>query len=130
MDNCKDAVRSSIIPLLLGDSLSTHRLSAKIYLKTGIVSYVCDENKTLADHISPFSKFFPLFSKNDDEILRGTLDYIASNKEYLPIIIPCSERYTDFVNANLAFLEPRFIISTPEAFFQNNVIRYLVCAKG
>ena len=115
--NSKDMLRSSVIPVLLGDNLSAHLMAAKIYLRCGIISYVCDAKITVADYIDPFSRFFSLVSETDADIICETLDYLASNKEYLPIIIPCNERYKDLINKRKSFLEPRFIISDKESFF-------------
>jgi hypothetical protein len=115
--NSKDMLRSCIIPVLLGDTISTHILSAKIYLRTGITSYICDSKISLLDYIDPLSKFFSLVSKNDCDIICEALEYLASNKEYLPIIIPCNERYKAFVDDYKSFLEPRFILSDKESFW-------------
>lgn len=115
--NSKDMLRSCVIPVLLGDTPRVHLLAAKIYLRTGITSYICGSKKSFLDYIDPFSKFFSLVSDNDGDIICEALGYLASNKEYLPIIIPCNKPYKAFVDKHQTFLEPRFIISDKESFF-------------
>ncbi len=122
-------IRSSIIPVLLGNSFSTHILAAKIYLRTGIISYICDEDKLLWDYIDPISRFFPVFCKSFDGVMCEALDYLASNKEYLPIIIPCNDRYQAFVASNIDFLEARFIVATADTFFKQKSIRALTSGR-
>ena len=67
--NSKDMLRSSVIPVLLGDNLSAHLMAAKIYLRCGMISYVCDAKMTVADYIDPFSRFFSLVSETDADII-------------------------------------------------------------
>ena len=128
--DCKEAVRTSIIPILLGNSSATHRLSAKIYLRTGIKPYICDEKKIFADYIDPTSRFFPIFSKSNDALLCEILDYISSNSDYLPMIVPCDDRYSRFISENRAFLEQRAIITSESDFFEHKTIRYITSVKG
>ena len=45
------------------------------------------------------------------------LDYLARDREYLPVIIPCGEYFENFVEKNREFLEARFIIADRESFF-------------
>ncbi len=115
--NSKDMLRSCVIPVLLGDTFAAHLLAAKIYWRIGITSYICDAKASLLDYLDPLSNFFSLVSKDDGDIVCEALGYLASNKEYLPIIIPCNGHYEAFVDEHRKFLEPRFIISDKESFF-------------
>ena len=115
--NSKDMLRSCVIPVLLGDTFSAHILAAKIYFRTGIISYVCDSKISFLDYLDPLSKFFSLVSEDEEDIICQCLEYLASNKEYLPIVIPCNERYSAFADKYREFLEPRFILSDKESFF-------------
>ncbi|MBQ7384858.1 MAG: hypothetical protein IJV72_08735 [Clostridia bacterium] len=114
----KDMLRQTVIPVLLGDCARAHLFSLKIYFRCGIVSYMCDDKRRAADFINPTTKFFPLYSKKDTRVICDILDYLASVKDYLPIIIPCNEYYREFVRENREFLESRFILSDTESFFK------------
>lgn len=115
--NSKDMLRSCVIPVLLGDTPSSHLLASKIFLRTGIISYICDSKISFLDYLDPMSKFFLLASESDGDMICTSLAYLSSNKEYLPIIIPCNEYYRSFVDKHKNFLEPRFIISDKVSFF-------------
>ena len=114
----KEMLRKSVIPVLLGDCAAAHALSFRIYFRCGVVSYVCDENRRISDYLNPFSRFFSLICQSDDDVICDALDYLSSKKDYLPVIIPCSDRFRTFVNSHRDFLESRFIIATPETIFK------------
>lgn len=113
----KDMLRATVIPVLLGDCHTAHRFAASIYFRCGIVSYVCDDKKRLLDLLDPCSRFFRLHSRKEPRVILDSLDYLASVKDYVPIIIPCNSFYEELVRENRDFLEPRFIISDRESFF-------------
>ncbi len=116
--NSKDMLRATVIPVLLGDCPAAHIFAAKVYLRCGIVSYVCDEKKKAADIIDPFSKFFCLHSRREPRVILDSLEYLSSVKDYLPIIIPCDKFYKEFTENNKDFLGTRFILSDKEFFFK------------
>ena len=114
----KNMLRQTVIPVLLGDCARSHLFALRIYLRCGIVSYICDDRRRAADLINPTTKFFSLGSKKDARVICDILDYLASSKDYLPIIIPCNEYYRAFISENREFLEARFILSDTESFFE------------
>ena len=126
--NRNDMLRESIIPVLLGDCPAAHLMAARIYLRFGIVSYVCGEKPRFADRIDPFSKFFALGSAAEPRVVLDSLDYLASNKDYLPILSPTDEFFCEFVKQNKDFLETGFILSDKKSFFTKKPI--LILKKG
>ena len=89
----KDMLRASVIPVLLGDSAAAHLMAAKIYLRSGIISYICDSRRSFWNYVDPFSRFFSLISSAEEGIVCEALGYLASAKDYLPIIVPCDEYF-------------------------------------
>lgn len=118
----KDMLRASVIPVLLGDCPAAHLMAFRIYLKCGIVSYICDERRTVADYLDPFSRFFDLVSLGEQNIALSALDHLSSNRDYLPIIIPCNDYFHNFAAENKEFLEERFILSDRASFFTQKPI--------
>ncbi len=110
-------LRATVIPVLLGDCPSAHFLAMRIYLKCGIVSYICDKKRKITDLVNPFSRFFCIHSRKETRVILDSLDYLSASKDYLPIIIPCNEFFNAFTKENEAFLEARFIISDKKSFF-------------
>lgn len=113
----RNMLRESLIPVLLGDNARAHRLALRIYLRCGVVSYVCDTKKSLFNAIDPFSRYFPLFSREMDGVALKSLSYVASNADYLPLLIVCDDSLSELVKNNREYLEPRFIISDRASLF-------------
>ena len=113
----KDMLRASVIPVLLGDCSAAHLMAFRIYHRCGIISYICDEKRSLVNYLNPFSRFFHLVSLTEQRTALDTLEYLSSNRDYLPIILPCNEFFQSFVEQNRDFLETRFIISDKASFF-------------
>ena len=109
--DAKNMLRDSVIPMLLGDSFAAHWLAFKVYFSCGVVSYVCDSKKSLLSLINPAVRFFPLFVSDSCDSAVFSLSYAADNTDYLPILVPCSDRFSAFVDSYRDHLEARFIVS-------------------
>ncbi len=103
------------VPFLLGSNMHSHALSVKIFQKYGIVSYILAPKRELLDVADPSSKFFPLVASQSTELLSEQLIALARKLPYtLPILVPCSEEYTQAVNAERKRLEPDFVLCSPD----------------
>ena len=111
----KDILRTTLVPILLGDTPSAHLLAARIYLRSGISSYVCGEKRRFADLIDPFSSFYQISS--DAGVALLVLGKLFPNSDYIPILVPCNGYYERFVKENREFLESRYIISDRRELF-------------
>lgn len=113
-DDQKWMLKGALLPVLLGDSLRTHLLSLGIYARCGVQSLVCDEKKSALSVIDPTSKFFDLISVSEGAAVMAALEHIAANTDYLPVLIPMSERFLHIVEENRETLEALFIITSKE----------------
>ena len=113
-DDQKWMLKDALLPILLGDSLSAHLLSLKIYARCGVQSYVCDDKRGVLSFIDPTSKFFDLISAKEGSAVMAALSQIAANSDYLPVIIPTSERFERLVEEYRETLESLFIITSKE----------------
>lgn len=111
----KDILRTTLVPVLLGDNFGAHLLAARIYLRSGISSYVCDDKRRFADLIDPFSSFYSISS--EPGVALAVLGELFPNNDYIPILIPCNRYYERFVRENKEFLESRYIISDSRGLF-------------
>lgn len=125
-EQAKNMLRESLIPVILGDTLRSHLLALRIYLRCGVVSYICDAKKSPLSFIDPFSRYFPLFSNDMGDVALRSLSYVASNTDYLPLLIVCDGRQRDFVLHNREFLEARFIISDSSVLFSDSPLSELI----
>ena len=113
-DDQKWMLKCALLPVLLGDSLSAHALSFKIYARCGVESYVCDAKRSVWSFLDPTSKFFDLISVSEGAALMSALLQIAENTDYLPVLVPMGERFSRFLEEQRDILEPRFIITTKD----------------
>lgn len=113
-DDQKWMLKGALLPVLLGDSVSAHMLSLKIYARCGVQSLICDEKKSALSVIDPTSKFFDLISVKEGAAMMSALSQIAANTDYLPVLIPTSECFDRFVKEHKDTLEPLFIITSKE----------------
>ena len=118
-DDQKWMLKGALLPVLLGDSLSAHALSIRIYARCGVESLVCDERRSVIGVLDPTCKFFDLISVTEGAALMASLSQIASNTDYLPILIPMNERFSRFVTEYREALESLFIITTREDAFNS-----------
>ena len=111
----KYAVRSAVMPLLLGFGKTSVKTSLRLTAKYGMIPMVLDQKRALGSFFTLFSSFRRLPDTDSDEILMMSLERLAD--EYCDmtcVIIPCEERYKKFVSRNRARLESRFLLRTPD----------------
>ena len=107
----KYAVRSAVMPLLLGFGKTAAKTSWKLISKYGLVPTVLDKKFSLGS----FLIFRKLPDSASDEILLMSLEKIADeHPEMTCVIIPCTPIYAKFISRNKALLESRFILRNPE----------------
>lgn len=107
-------LRAHLMPILLGDSPQARRMSWRILWQCGIVSYLCDRKKSLTASLTPTCRFFPIPGTDAQDMTVLALSYLASNPEFLPILIPCTEAYEAYLTQYATLLEGRFLIRTPQ----------------
>ena len=104
----REEARLYFVPFLLGDTMTAHKLSFKIFKRYGIVSLILDTKKTVADLWDFSSRFKAISQSKSQEI---AVMHLAAQTQYtLPLLIPCSDKYTDLVKKHSSELESEFII--------------------
>ena len=107
----KYAVRSALMPLLLGFGKTSIKTSWRLVTKYGLLSTILDKKFPLGS----FFVFRKLPDSKSDEILLMSLERIADEHgDMTCVIVPCEPKYVKFVSRNKSRLENRFIIRTPE----------------
>lgn len=109
------------LPFLLGSNRRSHKLSAKILRKYGIVSLILDEDRSVYDFFALSSNFVLLCQTQENPILAHELSAIAQRYDYtLPILIPCSQKYAELVEKLSDKLEPEFVICEFDKVFSDS----------
>ena len=113
-------------PFLLGNNKDSRRLSRKIFKKYGITSYVLDEKRSIAN-LSLFShRFIKLLPTNEPSILAlQLLELLAQTENVLPILVPCSKEYENFIERCKTVLETDFVLSTPNEVFTSSPLKII-----
>lgn len=119
----KDEARYYFVPLLLGNTQDSRRLARRIFKKYKIKSFILDEKKSFSDCFS-LSHFFVSLYDTEAELTSIQLFNIANElSSYAPILIPCSEKYKEFVATHREALELDFIISSEKLLFTESPLK-------
>ena len=111
----KYAVRSAVMPILIGFGKTSVKTSWKLIVKFGILPTVLDKKRSLGSFFASLSMFRKLPDTDSDEILLMSLERLADEYgDMTCVIIPCERYYENFVSRNRARLESRFILRTPD----------------
>ncbi len=109
----REEARVYFIPFLLGNNSAAHRLARKIHRKYKITCYILDTKISFADIISTSSKFIKLTDTKSNAVRVEELLYLAKQTPYtLPILVPCTTDYEDFIDTMHEALESSFVISS------------------
>ena len=112
-----ELIRDNIQPVFLGCSAKARKTARSLFLKYGIVSYICDTKKP-----SPFSSLFCISSvfvrlpsdTNFDVLCDSLFRLAESDGSCIWILSSAKEDYNDFIEEKRELLESVFIISDPD----------------
>ena len=108
-------INENIQPVLLGNSRSARKTARKLFSKYGIISYICDSNRSPFSMFSPSSVSLITSSVQYPELLcEQLLNLGASDSSCIWLAVPCTEAYTIFIQKNKSTLECSYIISDPQ----------------
>ena len=113
----KSNIADSILPTLLGGGLRANLFAMKIYLKLGIVSYICSERCSMLTLLNPAARHFSTVSDKNPDIVCSALDYLTRDGEFLAVLVPCTDLALNTVREKIEFLEERFIVADQGSFF-------------
>lgn len=123
----KDEARFYFVPLLLGNNQVSRALAKSIFKKYHVKSFILDEKKSFSDVFSLSSEFLTLY-ETDDELTVFQLLELAKelpSSAAMPILIPCSEKYSRFLSDYGDALEADFIISSEELALTSSPLKII-----
>ena len=112
-----ELIRDNIQPVFLGYSAKARKTAKSLFLRYGIVSYICDTKKppVLSSIFRVSSVFIKLISDTNFDVLCDSLFRLAdSDSSCVWILSSCKEDYSDFIEQKQEILESVFIISDPD----------------
>lgn len=119
------ALVENVIPVLLDNTQSAHRISSRIFKRHGIVSFICGK-KRFFDIFDISCKTLKLSNTNEKRLVAEELIEIAKKySDMLPVLIPCSEKAEAVVLEFSEELEAYYIIADPNVFKNSSPIENL-----
>lgn len=112
----KQAIRSSVVPILLGNGAPSCRLAWRLYLTLGTVSLRLGTHRRPTDLLG-LACLFRSAAKDERLRLEQLLDVSEEFSDYLLLLIPTDEPSRNLLQAHRELLEPRFILSSPDEVF-------------
>ena len=123
----EDEARLYFVPYILGNSRASHRLSARIYRRFGIVSVICDDRRSLLDLLDISSRSVLLTHTDSPRLVCEQLIWLATQNDYtLPILIPTDTRYIKMLDTERDHLEACFVISSKEKVLTSSPLSSLI----
>ena len=125
-----EALEECIMPILLGNTRLSHKISHSIYTSCGIVSFIYGRLKPL-DLLDISSQPLKLIQTDDGRLLCEALTaFCEKYPDMLPLIVPCSLKAEEFVLLYGRELERIGILARPEFLFSDTPFESLVSAIG
>ena len=108
---CKQLLREDILPVILGNSISAHRLSISIHAKYGLCSLLCAPRSRFLDLINPFAFFLPLMTDTHPRLIREQLSDLSMRYENtLLLLIPSTQEELSRLGKETDALEENFLL--------------------
>ena len=115
----KDA-RSYFVPFLLGSNRLSRRISARIFRKYGIVSYIASPRRSLWDILCLTGRALTLSSEQADIICQELISLGTMEPYTLPLLIITDKRYEALLEKHKTILEQHFVICSHESLFSSS----------
>lgn len=119
----REEARNYFVPYILGNNLSAHKLSMRLYKRFGIVSLICDCRHSFFDIFDPSSRALILTSTESSRLVAEQLLSLAAQSDYtLPLIVCLDQKYSQMINGQRDLLEHSFVISDEESILKSSPI--------
>ena len=108
-----ELIRDNIQPIILGYSAKARKTAKSLFLRYGIVSYICDMKKPspLSSLFRISSAFIKLPSGSNADIICDALFRLAAFDSSCVWILSATEDYIHFIEEKRDILESTFIIT-------------------
>lgn len=108
----REALNTSVVPILFGDGLRARLLAARVFVKYGVHSVICDEKQSAWRFLLGFGGFYKIIRTPDPRLFCEELERIAEmSAGGVLILAPCDEPFADLVNECESEIEKRFVIA-------------------
>ena len=120
------ALVENVLPVLVDNTQTAHRISARIFNRHKIVSFICGKRRFL-DIFDISCKTLRLPDSSEKRlIVEELIEFVKNYSDMIPVLIPCSERAEAVVHEFSEELEAYYIIADPNVFMDSSPIENLV----
>ena len=113
----KEFLRESVVAVILGNGISSHRLAFSLSARYGVCSILCGERKNLLDAIDLRCGFLRMGLRECERLaLEQLLELAEEYSEYTLLLVAAEEQDRDFVRRHSDALESRYVLSDPDTF--------------
>ena len=110
--NKYELIRDNIQPVILGSSAKTRRVAKELFLRYGIVSYICDEKRPSAlSSLFRISSVDLRLSSANFDVVCDELFRLAATDTSCVWLLCATEDFADLIKEKRDILESVFIIS-------------------
>ena len=114
-DAAKEALSSTIVPVMLGDGPKARMLAARLFLKYGVQSIICDEKQSAWRFVFGFGGFYKIIKSSESRLVAEELERIADvSSGGLLFVAPCSADFSRLLEEVTDRVETRFIIASSD----------------
>ena len=120
------ALEESVLPVLLDNTKTAHRVSRRIFDRHGTVSFIFGKKR-----------FWDIFDISSQTLKNPMTDqtrliaeelvaFVEKYPDMLPVLIPCSKNAEIFIKEFEKTLESRYIIASPSVFLSGSPFEKLM----
>ena len=108
-DTAREVFCETVVPVILSNSLSAHRLALGLKAKNGLASVLCGKHRGLLDLIDLDCGFLPLSEDMGRLTLEQLIDFSDKWNECILVLIPVTDSHRRFISENCGELESRYL---------------------
>ena len=112
----RELMREQLIPILPDQSVRAHLLACRLFLKYGVISFLCGNRQTIPTRLDPFCRFLRLDREDERLCAEQLADLTEKHDDRLFLLFALSEKDRAFASAYAPLLESRLILADPRSF--------------
>ena len=115
----KELVSQLVVPVIISNGSSAHRLALKLYMKYGVSPVLCGPHRGIWDLLDPVTDLLRIPGESEDLFVRGLKDYSEKMNGYVLILLPADEKDRLFFEKHTRGLESFYILASSYEEFKD-----------
>ena len=115
----RELMEETIVPIFPRQTLRAHLLALRLYLKWGVISFLCGTKKSIFTALDPTCRFLQTDSHDGRLMSEELADFAESYGDCLFLLVCLTEEDRALVAAHISHLESRMILTDSRSLFRN-----------